>query len=151
MKTNALKSSSPLRVLPAILLLLTMSLWSCELFDKHKHPEPAPEPEMNIPKKPDQPPPIPPADSIPVPPVDSIPVPTPPVDSIPVPDPTPQPGPLPQPQPDPKPNPNPGPVSKVPANLVGKWNAGHFSWGEFWTPDGSYSGNAVEVGIAFDF
>jgi hypothetical protein len=35
--------------------------------------------------------------------------------------------------------------------MVGKWSGGHFSWGEFWTQDGSYSGNAVEVGIAFDF
>ena len=74
---------------------------------------------------------------------------------------TPEPEPQPLPQtdnkpdpkanPNPNPNPTPGPVSKVPGKLVGKWTAGLFSWGEFWTQDGSYSGNAVEVGIAFDF
>jgi hypothetical protein len=102
MKTNPLKSSMLLRVLPAILLLLTMSLWSCELSDKDKTPEPTPVPKPDAKPKPD-------------------------------------------------PQPNPGPVIKVPDKLVGKWTAGHFSWGEFWTQDGSYTGNAVEVGIAFDF
>jgi hypothetical protein len=139
MKTNPLKSSPLLRVLPAILLLLlTMSLWSCEFFDKNKHPEPTPVP---VPEPAPKPTPVPKPDSIPVP------TPTPRPDSIPQPPPAPQPGPLPQPTP----NPNPGPVAKVPADVVGKWSGGHFSWGEFWTQDGSYSGNAVEVGIAFDF
>ncbi len=138
MKTNALKSTLRLRVLSVILLLLTMSLWSCELFDKHKHPEPTPVP---VPEPTPKPTPTPKPDSVPVP------MPTPPVDSIPQPNPIPQP----DPQPDPDPKPNPGPVIRVPADVVGKWNGGHFSWGEFWTQDGSYSGNAVEVGIAFDF
>ncbi|HEX8529806.1 MAG TPA: hypothetical protein VF646_07275 [Cytophagales bacterium] len=168
MKTNALKSSLLLRVLSVILLLLTTSLWSCEHFDKHKDPEPKPVPlpepapkPVPAPKPDSIPVPAPKPDSIPVPPptppADSIPVPnpTPKPDSIPQPTPAPQPGPSPQPAPNPNPqptpSPNPGPVSKVPADVVGKWNGGHFSWGEFWTQDGSYSGNAVEVGIAFDF
>ena len=83
-----------------------MSLWSCELFDKHKHPEPTPIPKPDQDKYQDE-------------------------------------------EQDPKPQ--PGPVGKIPADMVGKWTAGHFSWGEFWTQDGSYTGNAVEVGIAFDF
>lgn len=120
MKTNLLKSFPPLRVLPAILLLLTMSLWSCEIFEKDKTPEPTPLPVPDPKPNPDQ-------------------------------KPNPDPAPAPNPQPNPNPQPTPGPVSKVPDKLVGKWTAGHFSWGEFWTPDGSYSGNAVEVGIAFDF
>jgi hypothetical protein len=41
MKTNALQSILPFRTLPAI-LLLTMSLWSCQLFDKDKDPQPTP-------------------------------------------------------------------------------------------------------------
>jgi hypothetical protein len=43
----------PFHVLSAILLLLlTLSLGSCELFDKHKHPEPTPVPEPTQPNKP---------------------------------------------------------------------------------------------------
>jgi hypothetical protein len=42
MKTNALKTIPPFRALPAILLLLTMSLGSCELFKKDKDPKPEP-------------------------------------------------------------------------------------------------------------
>jgi hypothetical protein len=61
------------------------------------------------------------------------------------------PEPDPKSKPKPKPDPKPEPDSRVPAEIVGKWNAGQFSWGEFWTQDGSYSGNAVEMGIAFDF
>jgi hypothetical protein len=48
-------------------------------------------------------------------------------------------------------HPAPDPRSGVPAWAAGKWQAGHFSMGEFWTRDGSFSGNAIEVGIAFDF
>jgi hypothetical protein len=96
MKTNALKSMLPFRVLPMLLLLLLLAsgLSGCELFDKDNTPEPDPKP---------------------------------------------------------KPGPKPEPDNKVPAEIVGTWNAGHFSWGEFWTQDGSYAGNAVEMGIAFKF
>jgi hypothetical protein len=54
-------------------------------------------------------------------------------------------------QEDKNPEPKPKPKSNIPSEVVGKWTAGHFSWGEFWTRDGSYTGNAVEVGITFDF
>ncbi len=50
-----------------------------------------------------------------------------------------------------KDNPAPGPRSDVPGPLVGRWMAGNFSMGEFWDYDGTYSGNAFDLGIAFDF
>ncbi|QNF34696.1 hypothetical protein HUW51_18910 [Adhaeribacter swui] len=48
-------------------------------------------------------------------------------------------------------DPKPAPRSEVPAALAHKWLAGQFSMTEFWKYDGSYSGNAFEMGIAFDF
>jgi hypothetical protein len=41
--------------------------------------------------------------------------------------------------------------AEMPANIPGQWMYGNFSMTEFWTQDGSYSGNAVEVAVAFDF
>lgn len=49
MKTNALKMSLRLRVLSVILLLLTTSLGSCQLFDKDKDPKPKPVPVSKLP------------------------------------------------------------------------------------------------------
>jgi hypothetical protein len=43
------------------------------------------------------------------------------------------------------------PRSEVPAALAKKWMAGAFSMTEFWQYDGTYSGNAFEAGLAFDF
>jgi hypothetical protein len=88
MKTNLLKSSLLFSVLPAILLLLTMSLWSCELFDKDKHPEPAPNPE---------------------------------------------------------------PVSKLPAEMLGKWVKGSFNMINFFTYDGKDLGRGYESSRALSF
>ncbi len=88
MKTNLLKSSLLFSVLPAILLLLTMSLWSCELFDKDKHPEPAPNPE---------------------------------------------------------------PVSKLPAEMLGKWSKGSFNMINFFTYDGKDMGRGYESSRALSF
>lgn len=47
--------------------------------------------------------------------------------------------------------PAPAPPSKVPSEIVGQWLSGRFSMGEFWKYDGTYNGNAFEVGIAFHF
>ncbi|PSR53533.1 hypothetical protein AHMF7605_08345 [Adhaeribacter arboris] len=49
---------------------------------------------------------------------------------------------------DPKPD---TPRSEVPTILAKKWLAGQFSMTEFWQYDGTYSGNAFEAGLAFDF
>jgi hypothetical protein len=43
------------------------------------------------------------------------------------------------------------PRSEVPTQLVGKWLYGSFSMTEFWQYNGSYSGNAFELAVAFDF
>lgn len=48
-------------------------------------------------------------------------------------------------------DPQPTPRSEVPAALAKKWMAGQFSMTEFWQSDGTYSGNAFEAGLAFDF
>ncbi len=45
----------------------------------------------------------------------------------------------------------PAPQSKIPAEVVGQWLSGQFSMGEFWKHDGTYTGNAFELGIAFHF
>ncbi|MGV3586243.1 MAG: hypothetical protein ACO1OF_04505 [Adhaeribacter sp.] len=48
-------------------------------------------------------------------------------------------------------DPKPTPSSEVPTELARKWLAGEFSMGEFWDYNGSYTGNAFEAGLAFDF
>lgn len=48
-------------------------------------------------------------------------------------------------------DPEPGPRTEVPGRVTGRWSAGGFSMGEFWQYNGAYSGNAFELGIAFDF
>lgn len=50
-----------------------------------------------------------------------------------------------------KDDPAPGSRSDVPGPLVGQWTAGNFSMSEFWDYNGTYTGNAFELGIAFDF
>ncbi len=45
----------------------------------------------------------------------------------------------------------PTPRSEVPGPVVGQWLSGNFSMREFWDYDGSFSGNAFELGIGFDF
>jgi len=49
------------------------------------------------------------------------------------------------------PEPKPTQLTEVPDELAKKWMAGQFSMGEFWDYNGSYTGNAFETGIAFDF
>jgi hypothetical protein len=51
----------------------------------------------------------------------------------------------------PEPTPAPGPVSKIPSGVAGKWLYGNFSMGDFWKYDGTYVGNAFELGLAFVF
>lgn len=48
-------------------------------------------------------------------------------------------------------DPKPTPRSEVPEHLAQKWLAGQFSHTEFWEYNGSYLGNAIEMGIVFDF
>lgn len=43
------------------------------------------------------------------------------------------------------------PRSEVPSDLVGQWMYGNFSMTEFWQYDGTYSGNAFELAVAFHF
>lgn len=45
----------------------------------------------------------------------------------------------------------PSPRSEVPDNMEGQWLYGDYSMTEFWDYDGSYSGNAFELALAFDF
>ncbi|GEO02921.1 hypothetical protein AAE02nite_05850 [Adhaeribacter aerolatus] len=48
-------------------------------------------------------------------------------------------------------DPAPEPKHEVPTELARKWTAGQFSMSEFWDYNGSYTGNAFEAGLAFDF
>jgi hypothetical protein len=48
-------------------------------------------------------------------------------------------------------DPAPNPKTAVPTELAKKWMYGGFSMGEFWDYNGSYTGNAFEAGLAFDF
>ncbi len=101
MKTNLLKSIPLLRVLPALmLLLLTLSLPGCQLFDKDEDPQPTPDsrPDKKPDKKPDQ-----------------------------------------------------KPVSKLPAEIVGKWSKGSFNMTRFFTYDGKDEGPGYESSRALHF
>ncbi|QMU29649.1 hypothetical protein [Adhaeribacter radiodurans] len=48
-------------------------------------------------------------------------------------------------------DPKPTPRAEVPTDFAKKWMAGQFSMTEFWDYDGTYSGNAFQAGLAFDF
>ncbi len=100
LKTPA--GSLPLKQLftPLLLLLLTMSLWSCQLFDKDKTPEPQP---------------------------------------------------ISQPDKKPYKKPNSGPVSKLPAEILGKWSKGSFNMVNFFTYDGKDLGPGYESSRALSF
>ena len=65
--------------------------------------------------------------------------------------PQPAPAPQPTPQPNPAPSPNPGPVSKLPAEMLGKWVKGSFNMVEFFTYTGRYTSKGYESSRALSF